>query len=107
MRLSSSEEFRAASCSFLVSDHSQLTASQLTTLDSQRLLVDSVLLVEPCAGELRRLVDVAIVLEHPRELGAFVRAAFQLLVQRDEQQRVDAERPSTFIWLGRWLAERA
>ena len=56
------------------------------------LLVDPVRLVARRAGHFRRLVDVAVVLEHPRELRAPVRPAPHLAMELEEQQRIEAER---------------
>src|SRR5207253_1810180 len=55
-------------------------------------LVDAVGLVAPGAGLLGRLVDVAVVLEDPRELRAPVPGAANLSMELEEQERVDAER---------------
>src|SRR5262249_13727451 len=65
--------------------------SQLSTINSQRLFVDSVRLIEPSAAELGRLIDVAVVLEHPRELDALVLTAFHLCLERRQQQRIEPE----------------
>ena len=58
---------------------------------AQRLLVDAIGLVAARAGELGRLIDVAIVLEHPRELRPPVRVRLQLPVQLEEEQGIEAE----------------
>src|SRR6185295_6039060 len=55
----------------------------------QRPLIDAVGFVASSAEAFDRLVDVAVVLEHPREFGAAIARARQLLLEAADQQRVN------------------
>src|SRR6266850_5756563 len=55
----------------------------------ERLLIDAIALVAARARLRRRLIDVAVVLEHPRELRPHVRAAADPTLQLEQEQRIE------------------